>query len=195
VLKRVLAAGTTTLVLSPVVLVPCAGGEVDAAGAARVAAAEATSWQKQTLVHLRTRSRYLQRVMHRRVTKLVPAARRKVQAAATPRQRARVLIGIWRRVYRRTQSAYRTPPFLEQLSCIQRGEGAWHDTRNPRYDGGLQMDHAFQARYGAFLLRRKGRAFNWTPLEQIWTAVYAISGPDHRGFSPWPLTARACDLI
>jgi hypothetical protein len=57
------------------------------------------------------------------------------------------------------------------------------------------MDYAFQARYGAFLLHRKGRAYNWTPLEQIWTAVYAINGPDHRGFYPWPLTARACDLI
>src|SRR5581483_12008955 len=100
--------------------------------------------------------------------------------ATTPRERYRVLIGMWMGIRDRLQSAYEHPPYLAALDCIHRGEGTWNDTRNPVYDGGLQMDLGFESRYGGFLLRLKGRAYNWTPLEQIWTAVYAISGPDHR---------------
>jgi hypothetical protein len=43
------------------------------------------------------------------------------------------------------------------------------------------------------LLRRKGTADHWTPLEQIWVAEHAYRSG--RGFYPWPNTARDCGLI
>ena len=49
------------------------------------------------------------------------------------------------------------------------------------------MDISFQRLYGAELLRRKGTADNWTPLEQIWVAEPAYRSG--RGFYPWPNTA------
>ena len=153
------------------------------------------TWQTHTISSLQKRALYLERVMHRPATRVYPGARRKLAAASTPRQRARMLIDIWQGVYRHVSWQYRRPPLLAALTCIHNGEGSWHDRRNPIYDGGLQMDYGFQSRYGWFLLRLKGRAYNWTPLEQIWTAVYAITGPDRRGFYPWPMTARACGLI
>jgi hypothetical protein len=55
------------------------------------------------------------------------------------------------------------------------------------------MNIAFQRRYGGELLRRKGTADRWTPIEQMWVAERA-----HRsglGFYPWPNTARSCGLI
>ena len=55
------------------------------------------------------------------------------------------------------------------------------------------MDLEFQQTYGARLLRRKGTADHWTPLEQIWTAERAHQSG--RGFYPWPNTARYCGLI
>jgi hypothetical protein len=53
------------------------------------------------------------------------------------------------------------------------------------------MDLSFQERYGGWLLRHKGTADHWSPLEQIWVAVRAARV---RGFSPWPNTARYCGL-
>jgi hypothetical protein len=76
--------------------------------------------------------------------------------------------------------------------CIHRYEGAWNDP-NPPYYGGLQMDYQFQATYGAALLRAKGTANNWTPLEQIIVAERARRSG--RGFYPWPNAARLCGLI
>jgi hypothetical protein len=196
VLKRVLAAGITAFLSTAAPGAQAGRDNADAVTRSTLAStAEVTSWQEQTLLRLQNRSLYMQHVMHARLVTHLPTAVRQLQSAATPRERARILIGIWRGVHQRTKAAYQKPPLLAELSCIHRFEGAWDDTRNPRYDGGLQMDRSFQARYGAFLLQRKGRAYNWTPLEQIWTAVYAIRGPDHRGFYPWPLTARACHLI
>ncbi len=61
------------------------------------------------------------------------------------------------------------------------------------YYGGLQMDIEFQRMYGADLLRRKGTADRWTPIEQIWVAERAYRSG--RGFYPWPNTARSCGLI
>jgi hypothetical protein len=55
------------------------------------------------------------------------------------------------------------------------------------------MDLSFQRTYGADLLRKKGTANRWTPLEQIWVAERAYRSG--RGFHPWPNTARACGLI
>jgi hypothetical protein len=55
------------------------------------------------------------------------------------------------------------------------------------------MDLGFQRTYGAHLLRMKGTADNWTPLEQMWVAERAHR--NGRGYYPWPNTARYCGLI
>jgi hypothetical protein len=83
------------------------------------------------------------------------------------------------------------PPHLAAWLCIHHYEGAWSDSSGPYY-GGLQMDLGFQETYGARLLRTKGTADHWTPLEQIWTAEKASRS---RGFWPWPNSARICGLI
>jgi hypothetical protein len=80
------------------------------------------------------------------------------------------------------------PPHLQSWMCIHRYEGSWRDSGGP-YWGGLQMDLGFQSTYGSWLLRHKGTADHWSPLEQIWVAVRAAHS---RGFSPWPNTARYC---
>ena len=84
------------------------------------------------------------------------------------------------------------PAHLGAWLCIHRYEGAWNDPGAP-YWGGLQMDLGFQRTYGADLLRRKGLASNWTPLEQIRVAERALRSG--RGFYPWPNAARLCGLI
>jgi hypothetical protein len=97
--------------------------------------------------------------------------------------------------HRRAVRAWRraaSPPRRSAWLCIHRHEGAWDDP-NPPYYGGLQMDISFQRAYGRDLLRRKGTADNWTPLEQMWVAERAYRSG--RGFYPWPNTARYCGLI
>lgn len=91
-----------------------------------------------------------------------------------------------------SHSALRLPPHYRAWKCIHKYEGAWNDP-NPPYWGGLQMDMSFQRAYGAALLRRKGTADHWTPLEQMWVAEKAYRSG--RGFYPWPTTARICGLI
>jgi len=96
---------------------------------------------------------------------------------------------------RRAQAARRVaqhPPHLGAWLCIHRYEAEWTDP-NPPYYGGLQMDLGFQQTYGGALLRRKGTADHWTPLEQMWVAERAYASG--RGFYPWPSTARSCGLI
>jgi hypothetical protein len=82
------------------------------------------------------------------------------------------------------------PPRLRDWLCIHRYEASWADSGGP-YWGGLQMDLSFQQTYGGWLLRHKGTADHWSPLEQIWVAVRAART---RGFSPWPSTARDCGV-
>jgi hypothetical protein len=82
------------------------------------------------------------------------------------------------------------PPDFQAWLCIHRYEGNWSDGAGP-YWGGLQMDLSFQSTYGGWLLRHKGTADHWSPLEQIWVAVRASHS---RGFSPWPSTARSCSV-
>ena len=84
-----------------------------------------------------------------------------------------------------------SPPHKREWLCIHRFEGRWTDP-NPPYYGGLQMDREFQATYAAGLMRRKGTADHWTPLEQMWVAERAFKT---RGFWPWPNTARSCRLL
>jgi hypothetical protein len=82
------------------------------------------------------------------------------------------------------------PPELNAWLCIHHYEGSWTDSGSP-YWGGLQMNLSFQATYGGWLLRHKGTANHWSPLEQIWVAVRASRA---RGFSPWPNTAFYCGV-
>jgi hypothetical protein len=98
---------------------------------------------------------------------------------------------LWKRRAAAARRLARRPPHLQAFLCIHRFEGSWRDGGGPYY-GGLQMDLGFQAAYGRFLLRAKGTADHWTPLEQIWVAEKALRS---RGFWPWPNTARACGLI
>ena len=97
----------------------------------------------------------------------------------------------WKVVAGRVLYKFRHPPHLSAWMCIHRYEGAWNDSGGP-YWGGLQMDLGFQSTYGGWLLRHKGTADHWTPMEQIWVAVKASRT---RGFSPWPNTARYCGLL
>jgi len=101
------------------------------------------------------------------------------------------VLTLWRRRAAGAWTRARRPPHKRQWLCIHRYEGAWDNPDAPYY-GGLQMDLGFQQTYGAYLLRTKGTADNWTPLEQMWVAERAH---ETRGFSPWPNTARYCDLI
>ena len=97
----------------------------------------------------------------------------------------------WQWRARAAHRAAQHPPHMRDWMCIHHFEGAWNDVGGP-YWGGLQMSLGFQATYGGWLLREKGTADHWTPLEQIWTAEKALRS---RGFWPWPNTARMCGLI
>jgi hypothetical protein len=100
-------------------------------------------------------------------------------------------VRLWKSRAARARRKAERPPHLAAFLCIHRYEGAWHDDDGPYY-GGLQMDLGFQRAYAPRLLRAKGTADHWTPLEQIWTAEKAARS---RGFYPWPNTARSCGLI
>jgi len=123
----------------------------------------------------------------------VPLIRARPHRALATRSttRLRRLTGLWHRREHRAWRHAQHPPLLSDWLCIHRYEGAWNDAGAP-YWGGLQMDLSFQREYGSWLLRTKGTADRWTPIEQIWAAVRAWRT---RGFSPWPNTARACGLV
>jgi hypothetical protein len=99
---------------------------------------------------------------------------------------------LWKRRAAQARRKAIRPPHLAAWLCIQRHEGSWRDPAPP-YFGGLQMDLGFQHAYGGELLRRKGTADHWTPLEQMWAAERAIRAG--RGFHPWPSAARLCGLL
>lgn len=99
----------------------------------------------------------------------------------------------WRRQSNEILDAVREMVDINAFSCIHHYEGAWNANTGNGYYGGLQMDRKFQSLYGAYLVRTKGTANNWTPLEQM--LVGQIAHDSGRGFYPWPNTARACGLI
>jgi hypothetical protein len=99
---------------------------------------------------------------------------------------------LWKRRAIRAHRRAHNPPHKAGWLCIHRFEGPWNDPNAPYY-GGLQMDVSFQRTYGRHLLRRKGTADHWTPLEQMWVAERAHRSG--RGYYPWPNTARYCGLI
>lgn len=94
-----------------------------------------------------------------------------------------------RAVTARTRAQH--PPRYREWMCIHRYEGGWSLIDGPYY-GGLQMNMEFQRTYGRALLRRKGTADRWSPLEQIWVAERAYHD---LGYQPWPNTARMCGLL
>jgi hypothetical protein len=94
--------------------------------------------------------------------------------------------------YQQVRHGYLNPPHRRQWLCIHHFEGSWRDP-NPPYFGGLQMDYGFQRTYNPYLLRLKGTADHWQPVEQMWAAERAFRSG--RGFRPWPRTARFCGLI
>ncbi len=112
-------------------------------------------------------------------------------SGGTLRQREARMLD-WRDRARNVLRVAQNPPRLAAWECIHRFEGSWTDRGSPYY-GGLQMDLTFQRRYGGYLLRTKGTADRWTPLEQMWVAERAYRSG--RGFYPWPSTARTCGLI
>lgn len=134
----------------------------------------------------RKKTWYWQRVMHRRRTPHsgTPLHSRSVEYR-------RWALRLWRARAARVKKRALNPPHRRQWLCIHRYEGSWTDPNAPYY-GGLQMDLEFQATYGPDLLRRKGTADHWTPLEQMWVAERAYKT---RGFQPWPNTARYCGLL
>jgi hypothetical protein len=104
----------------------------------------------------------------------------------------RLPAAVWRKI---AQAVYRQalkPPHKKAWLCIHRYEASWQAHTGNGYYGGLQMDIEFQRFYAAWLLREKGTADHWTPLEQIWVAERAERDS---GFYPWPNTARMCGLI
>jgi hypothetical protein len=127
-----------------------------------------------------------QRVMHRARTPYGDSARR-IRSVAYRKW----VLHLW---HHRAVAAKRralNPPHRREWLCIHNYEARWTDPRAPYY-GGLQMDREFQATYGLELLRSKGTADHWTPLEQMWVAERAYRT---RGFWPWPNTARYCGLL
>jgi hypothetical protein len=120
--------------------------------------------------------------------RLTPGGRRLTGLSA---RAARRTAGVWKA---RSDAAHRRalrPPHLRQFLCIHRYEGSWRDGGDPFW-GGLQMDRTFQRLYGAYLLRTKGTADKWSPIEQVWVAERALRS---RGYWPWPNTARYCGLL
>ena len=104
---------------------------------------------------------------------------------------------LWLRRARAAERRAAHPPHRSQWLCIHRFERhprqGWRTRTGNGYYGGLQMDLTFQRMYGRELLRRKGTADRWSPVEQMWVAERAYRSG--RGFYPWPNTARSCGLI
>jgi hypothetical protein len=162
--------------------------EADAnARAARLAAArESRALVREIRTHRYETWRW-QFVMGKRRT---PYAGHAERSASLPYKRwARAT---WEQRAKKARRTAKRPPHYDEWLCIHRYEGAWNDPNAPYY-GGLQMDMSFQRAYGPHLVRAKGTADNWTPLEQMWVAEKAHASG--RGFHPWPNTARFCGLI
>jgi hypothetical protein len=132
--------------------------------------------------------------------RLMRVARTRATHAAersNDREERVLILEAWREkaAKRRRQAA--NPPRRQQWMCIHRYERhprqGWATATGNGFFGGLQMDLSFQRTYAPELLRTKGTADRWTPLEQIWVAERAYRSG--RGFYPWPNTARNCGLL
>jgi hypothetical protein len=103
---------------------------------------------------------------------------------------------LWKGRAVRARHRAQRPPHKHGWLCIFRYERnpaqGWRTYTGNGFYGGLQMNLGFQRQYGLWLLRRKGPAHRWTPIEQIWVAE---RGRRVQGWYAWPHTARACGLI
>ena len=153
------------------------GSEEDDALVGQMVEARKTTWRWQD-------------VMQRRRTR--PDLSGEALSAAGVEHKERSL-RFWRKRAKRVYWAAHDSPHEREFRCIHQHEGPWTANTGNGYYGGLQMDLTFQRQYGRRLLRTKGRAHRWTPLEQIWVAERAHR--EGRGFYPWPVTARRCGLI
>jgi hypothetical protein len=104
---------------------------------------------------------------------------------------------LWQARAERAEVAAQDPPHERDWRCIHRYEalhaGGWETRTGNGYYGGLQMSMTFQRALAPELLRAKGTADRWTPIEQMWVAERAIR--QGYGFTPWPNTARRCGLL
>lgn len=137
------------------------------------------TWLREQIAGYQKLTRHWQRVMGVAVT------------PGTTKQDSVQALLHWRRLAKATRIRAQHPPHMAALLCIHHYEGSWTDTGAPFW-GGLQMNYGFQATYGPWLLRHKGTADHWTPLEQIWAAEKAVVS---RGFWPWPNTGRMCGVL
>ena len=167
-------------------LAAAAGSTVSSSTASRKREAKAIAYWHHRIHSSRVETWHWERVMGVPRVHALPA--RRLASASTGRLRQ--LSALWHEREHRAWRHAHHPPRLADWLCIHHYEGAWNDSGGP-YWGGLQMDISFQQEYGAWLLRTKGTADRWTPIEQIWVAVRAWRT---RGFSPWPNTARACGV-
>ena len=168
-----------------------AGGatQATAAGSATKAAqarAAAIAWLGSEIVAYQRATWRWDHLMGRPLVET--AGRRLTEMSVPDVQRA---VKLWEQRAAAARRLAQKPPHLAAFLCIHHYEGSWTDGGGPYY-GGLQMDLGFQRTYAPQLLRTKGTADHWTPLEQIWTAEKASRS---RGFWPWPNTARFCGLI
>jgi hypothetical protein len=177
---------TTSSTAGSTTVATMASRSTDAQRARLQAQARAVKLWRRHIRRYRADTRHWQTVISGRPPTL---GKRRSLAASSP-SRLRYLARHWQHRARRTWYRANHPPYLRDWMCIHRYEGSWSDGGGP-YWGGLQMDLSFQATYGGWLLRHRGTADHWSPLEQIWVAVRAAHS---RGFSPWPNTARDCGL-
>ena len=144
-------------------------------------------------VRLNRRVRKLQRkVWHQQRVMGIRLSRESRAPNRDPLRKARFKLAVWAKRAARTNHSYMRPPHKGAWLCIHRGEGSWGSATGNGYYGGLQMDLAFMRHYGAYLLRVKGTANRWSPLEQIWTGE---RGRRTQGWGAWPRASRACGLI
>ena len=153
--------------------------------------APGSSYLLTTIARYRRETWHWQRLMGKRRTPTAFDARE----TRKPSYR-RWIRDLWLRRAERARRAAQRPPHLRHWLCIYRherhpGQG-WRTRTGNGYYGGLQMDLAFQRRYAPWLLRRKGTANRWSPVEQIWVAE---RGRKVQGWYAWPNTARMCGLI
>jgi len=102
---------------------------------------------------------------------------------------------LWRRWYWKNASwVLQFRRIAPKLMCIHRYEGSWTAYNPAGYYGGLQMDRSFMWTYGADKMYRYGGrdARYWLPRDQLAVGFRAVR---HRGFWPWPNTARRCGLL
>lgn len=149
------------------------------AAAAKIQKHRSETWRWQTLMG----------------KKRTPASTRPVRTMS-PAYRQWV-VNLWQKRARQARIAAQNPPRRGAWLCIHRHERhpaqGWRTRTGNGFYGGLQMNIAFQRTYGRDLLRKKGTADRWLPIEQIWVAERAYRSG--RGFHPWPNTARYCGLI